>query len=91
MTNRFPMSSILGIIGPEHPELFALELGKIAEFDFVYSLASTNIHQSAPNLIKMYVTIKSHMSSIVDLIRPELSALSALELEKLLLMTLFTL
>ena len=33
---------------------FALEFGKIAESDFVYTLASTNINQSAPNLVKMY-------------------------------------
>ena len=35
---------------------------KIAESDFVYTLASTNINQSAPNLVKMYVTIRSRMS-----------------------------
>ena len=49
------VSSIMGQIEPEHPELFALEFGKIAEYDFVYIL-STNIDQSAPNLVKMYVT-----------------------------------
>ena len=43
------MSSIIGQIESENPELFALEFGKIAESDFVYSLASTNIDQSAPN------------------------------------------
>ena len=43
------MSSIIGQIGPEQLELFAVELGKIAAFDFIYSLASTNINQSAPN------------------------------------------
>ena len=53
------MSSIMEQIEPEHPELFALEFGKIAETDFVYTLASTNINQSAPNLGKMYVTIRS--------------------------------
>ena len=65
----------------EHPELFALEFGKIAESDFVYTPASTNIDQSAPNLVKMYVTIRLRMSSIMDLIGPELSELSALEFE----------
>ena len=39
------ISSILGQIEWEHPELFALEFGKIAESDFVYTLASTNIDQ----------------------------------------------
>ena len=36
-------SLIMEQIKPEHPELFALEFGKIAEYDFVYSLSSTNI------------------------------------------------
>ena len=57
----------------------------------VYSLSYTNIDQSAPNLVKMYVIIKSQMSLIVDLIGPELSELSALELENLPYLTLFTL
>ena len=72
----------MGQIEPEHPELFALEFGKIAETDFVYTLASTNINQSAPNLVKVYVTIRSRMSWIMDLIRPELSELFALEFAK---------
>ena len=49
MPVRSRMSSIMGQIEPEHLELFALELRKIAEYDFVYTLASTNINQSAPN------------------------------------------
>ena len=85
------MSSILGQIESEHPKYFALELGKIAESDFVYTLASTNIDQSTPNLVKMYVTIRHQMSSIMDLIGPELSELSALEFENLPYLTLFTL
>ena len=48
------MSLIMGQIEPEHSELFALEIGNIAEYDFVYTLLSTNIDQSAPNLAKMY-------------------------------------
>ena len=85
------MSSIMGQIKPEHPELFALEFEKIPESDFVYTLASTNVNQSAPNLVKMYVTIRSRMSLIMDLIGPELSELSALELENLTYLTLLTL
>ena len=42
----------MGPIGPEQLELFALELLNIAAFDFVYSLTSTNIKQSAPNWIQ---------------------------------------
>ena len=64
------MSSILGVIGLEPPELFALELKKLV-YHFVYTLASTNINQSAPNLVKIYITIRSRMSSILDLIGPE--------------------
>ena len=77
MLIRFRMSSIMGQIEPEHLELFAFEFGKIAEYDFVYSLSSTNIDQSAPNLVKMYVTMRSRVSLIMDLIEPELSELSA--------------
>ena len=87
MPMRALMISIMGQIEAEHPELFALEFGKIA----VYTLASTNIDQSAPNLVKMYMTIRSRMSSIMDLIGPELSELSALEFENLPYLTLFTL
>ena len=39
------MGLILGQIELEHPELFALEFGKIAKSDFVYTLASTNIEK----------------------------------------------
>ena len=85
------MSLIMGQIEPEHPELFALEFGKIAETDFVYTLSSTNIDQSAPNLVKMYVIIRSRMSSNMDLIGSKLSELSALEIENLPYLTLFTL
>ena len=85
------MSSIIGQIEAKHPELFALEIKKIAKSDFVYTRSSTNINQSAPNLVKMYVTIRSRMSWIMDLIGPELSELSALEFENLPYLTLFTL
>ena len=68
----------MGQIEPEYLELFALEFGKIAEFDFVYTLAYTNNNQSAPNLVKMYVTIRSWMSLTLDLIGPEMSELFAL-------------
>ena len=68
MPIRSLMSLIMGQIETEHREFFALEFGKIAEFDFVYIVASTNINQSAPNLVKMYVTIRSWMSLIMCLI-----------------------
>ena len=83
MPIRSRMSSIMGQIEPEYPELFALEIGKIAEYDFVYTLSSTNIDQSAPNFVKMYVTIRSQMISIMDLFGAELSELFALEFAKI--------
>ena len=83
--------SIMGQIELEHLELFALEFGKIAESDFVYALASTNMDLSTPNLVKMYLTIRSRMISIMDQIGPELFELSALEFENLPYLTLFTL
>ena len=72
----------MGQIGPEQLELFALESGKIAAFDFVYSLASTNINQSTPNLVTMYMSIRSQMSLIMGQVIPDQSVLSALEIEK---------
>ena len=91
MPIRARMSAIMGQIEPEHLELFAFEFGKNAESEFVYTLSSTNNNQSSPNLVKMYVTIRSRISSIMDLIGPELSELSALEIENLPYLTLFTL
>ena len=82
------MSSIMGQIEPELPELFALEFRKVAKYDFVYNLASTNINQSAPNLVQMCMTLRAR---IMELIGPELSKLSALEFENLPYLTLFTL
>ena len=55
---RSRISSIMGQIEPENPELFALEFGKNAEYDFVYTLSSSNIDQSAPNLVKMFSALE---------------------------------
>ena len=84
------MSSIMSQIEPELLKLFALEFGKIAEYDFVYTLSSINIDQSAPNLVRLYMTIRSQMSFIMDLTGPEMPELYALELENLPYLTLFT-
>ena len=59
MPRRSRMSLIMSQIEQEHLELFALEFGKIAEYDFGYTLSSTNISQSAPNFVKMHATIRS--------------------------------
>ena len=79
----------MGPIGPEQLELFALELGKITAFDFVYSLASTNINQSAPILVTLYMSTISQMSLIMDQVIPDQLVLSALEIEKLNFSSLF--
>ena len=80
---RSRMSSIMEQIEPQHQELFALEFGKITETNFVYTLSSPNIDQSAPNLVKMYVAIRSRMSSIMNLIGAELFDIFALEFAKI--------
>ena len=64
------MNSIMDATGQEQQELFALELGKIATVDFVYSLASTNINQSAPNLVTEYEH-RSQMSLIMGQVIPD--------------------
>ena len=63
MSKRIRMSSITGPTGPEQLELFALELLKMAAFDFVYSLTSTNKNQSAPNLVTMNMSIVYSLTS----------------------------
>ena len=75
------MGSIMGQIRPHQLELFALELGKIAAFDFVYFLASANIYQSTPNLVTMYMSIRSRMSLIIGQVIPDQSVLFALEIK----------
>ena len=67
-----------------------LELGKIAEFNFVYNLASTDINQSAPNFVKIYMTIRSWILSIMSLIELKQHEIFALQLE-LLYLTWFAL
>ena len=85
----------MGPIGPEQLELIALELGKIAAFDFVYSLTSTYTNQfysltstyrnqSAPNLVTVNMSIlRSQMSLIMGQVIPDWSVLSALEIERI--------
>ena len=92
MTIRSQMNLIMGLIGREQRELFALEFKiKSAIFDFVYSVASTIFNQSALNLAIIYITIKSWLSVIKSLIRLDRLDLFALESEKMLHLTLSTL
>ena len=59
------MSSIMDLIESEQSELFALEFAKIAKSDFVYTLASSNVDQLVPNMVTIYMTIRSWISSIM--------------------------
>ena len=89
MSNRIWMSLIMDPIGPEQLESFALEFGKIAAFDYVYSLASTNINQSAvqhQTWSQWIWASRSQMSLIMSQVIPDQSdqsVLPALEIEKL--------
>ena len=65
MTIRSRMSSIMNPLGLEQPELFALELGKLLNSTYFKLITSTNIDQSAPNFVKMFV--RYCMSSIMGL------------------------
>ena len=83
------MSSIIGPTEQEQLELFGLELWKIAAFDFVYSLTSTDINQSAPNLVIMNMSIRSQMSLIMGQVIPEQLVFSIFEIQKLNFISLF--
>ena len=66
------MNSIMDPIGPEQLELFALELGKIATFDFVYSLLSS-IYRYKPLSTKLghnEYELRSQMSLIMGQVIP---------------------
>ena len=66
MPIRSQMSLIMGDIELKRPELFALELIKIAESDFVYS--STNVLQLVPNMITMYTDRKKFSKFFISLV-----------------------
>ena len=55
----------MDLIGPELFELFAFKFAKIAESDFVYSLASTDLDQLVPNMVTLYMIMRSSMNSIM--------------------------
>ena len=53
------MSSIMDLIEPELSEQFALEFAKDTESNLVYTLATANVDQLVPNMVLMYVTVRS--------------------------------
>ena len=63
------MSSIMDLIRSELSELFVPEFAKITESNFVYTLASTNVDQLVLNMVTIYMTPRSWMSSIMGQIR----------------------
>ena len=79
----------MGPIGPEQLELFGIELGKIATFDLVYSLTSTNINQLAPNLVTMNMSVRTQMSLIMGQVIPDQLVFSVLEIKMLNFSSLF--
>ena len=56
---------------------------KFAIFDYVYSLASTNIDQSVPNLATIHKPKRAQISSIMGQIEPEHLELFSLEFGKI--------
>ena len=58
------MSLIMGLIQPKLSELLALEFSKIAESDFVYTLASINV-ELVRNIVTLYMTMRSWVSSFM--------------------------
>ena len=70
MTIRSHLSLIIAVIRLEQLHLFAFELEKLLYLT-VYTLASTVINQSAPNLVKRYRAIRSCVSLIMGVIGPE--------------------
>ena len=62
MSNRILLSVIMGPIGPEQLELFALELGKIAAFDFSLCLLSS-IYKYKPISTKLRHNVYEHKIS----------------------------
>ena len=82
---------VLGVTYFDHSPSVGVRRPSVRSHFLVHTLASNNINQSAPNLVQMYMTIRSRMSSIMELIGPGLSELSALELENVPYLTLLTL
>ena len=64
VTIRSWMKLIMDLIGPEMSELFPLEFAKIADSDFVYTIASTNVDQLIPNMVTVYMRMSLSMGQI---------------------------
>ena len=91
VTVRSLMSLVMDLIGPELSELFAFEFAKIAESDFVFTLASTNLDQLVPNMVTIYMTVRSWISSIMGQSDSNIWSYLPLKKKKRFNLTLFTL
>ena len=69
VTLRPRISLNMDLIEPELSELLALEFAKIAESNFVYTLATANVDQLIPKMVTIHMTMSSWMSSILGQIR----------------------
>ena len=83
MPKRYRMTSIMG---RSYLPLNFEKLLNMTLFALCHLQIITNQHQT---LVQMYMIIRCRMSSIMDVIGPGLSELSALELENLPHLTLF--
>ena len=55
VTIRSRFSLIKDLIGLELSELLAFGFAKIAESNFVYTLATANVDQLVPNMVTIYI------------------------------------
>ena len=79
-----PMHEVLRVSYCDHPPSVdrPFDVRPSVHIFHVYSLTSANIDQSAPNFSKIYMTVRSRMSSIMGPIRPEKQELFSVELKK---------
>ena len=86
------MKFILNLFETKWSELSALFIRKTVIFDSVYTLASANTNQSAPNLanILLYMTNRSQMILIMGLTGHKQPVFLPLKFEKFRHSTLFT-
>ena len=83
------MGLIMGVIAPAGPDLSTFELEKLLNMTvYTIEIASINMNQSAPNLVKMYMSIGSQIESLIG---PEWQELFAFLWEKLHCLTVYTL
>ena len=74
MTIRSRMISIMGVIRPEQLEQSYLPLNSknfYISLCLHCSIYKYHFNQLVPNLVKIYMTLRSRMSSIMGVIRPE--------------------